>query len=79
MLEFLLSLRELGCPISIDDCDGTAERRTALGWARERGNAGAAAWLQRNGAVLDYLPPSAAAQSQPSGELWCMVSATAGG
>ena len=51
VLTYILSLRELGCPLTIDDCDGCEGKKTALGWARERGHTNVAAWLQQNGAT----------------------------
>lgn len=47
-LEYLLSLRELGCPLDIDAKDGS--QRTALGWANVLGHTAVAACLRRHGA-----------------------------
>ena len=55
-LQYLLSLKELGCPLHIDQPDGTAQGRTALGWAVEKGHTNVAAWLKSNGAVLELNP-----------------------
>ena len=57
VLEYLLSLKKLGCPIDINQPDGTAEGRTSLGWANKEGHTAVAEWLARNGAVLEFNPP----------------------
>mmetsp|Transcript_30228 Transcript_30228/g.33960 ORF Transcript_30228/g.33960 Transcript_30228/m.33960 type:complete len:218 (-) Transcript_30228:178-831(-) len=57
VLQYLLSsLKARGVPVDLDRPDGTAEGRTALGWAKARGHTAVAEWLMRNGAVLEFNP-----------------------